>query len=314
MNMMRAVTISEYGGPEVLTSSELARPVAASDELLVRVVAIGINPIDWKLRQGYAKERIPLEMPAVLGGDVSGIVEQVGGAVSDFQVNDAVFAMRGLTGAYAEYVTVKTGCAAAKPATLTHVQAASVPLAALTAWQGLFDHGGLEQGQEVLIHAAAGGVGGFAVQLAKRAGARVTATASAGNAAFVRQLGADDVIDYRRCAFQAQLENLDLVLDLVGGNTTVRSLEVLRPGGKLVLAVPVDESTMAAAEQKQVTMLRMMAQPDGGQLRKIAALLDAGDLQTTIAATIPFPDFRTAHEMSATGRTRGKIVVEVVKT
>jgi NADPH:quinone reductase-like Zn-dependent oxidoreductase len=313
MTMMRAVTISEYGGPEVLTTREMARPVAASDELLIRVAAIGINPIDWKLREGYAKERIPLEMPAILGTDISGVVEQVGDDVRGFQINDPIFAMLGLSGAYAEYVTVKAIHAAPKPAALNHAQAASVPLAALTAWQGLFEHGGLEQGQAVLVHAAAGGVGGFAVQLAKHAGAQVTATTSSSNEAFVRKLGADNVIDYRQHAFEEQLDNMDLVLDLVGGDTTVRSLDVLRPGGTLVQVVPGDESVVDKAKQKQVTVMRMMAQPNGEQLKQIAALLDAGHLHTTIAATIPFPDFMAAHEMSQTGRTRGKIVVEVAK-
>ena len=218
----------------------------------------------------------------------SGVVAEVGAQVTDFSVGQPVFAMVGLLGAYAEYVAIKAAFAAPAPATLDGMQAASVPLAALTAYQALFEHGGLKAGQRALVHAAAGGVGGFAVQLARSAGAEVVGTASAANADYVRGLGAAAVIDYRSPDVDlASQGRFDLVLDLVGGDASLQSLRRMRPGGVMVGGVPPGEALQQQAAAAQVRVLGIQVHPDGRQLREIAALIDAGKVGTTIAAVYP---------------------------
>ena len=310
---MRAVRIHQYGGPEVLTLEDVPRPDVVDGEVLIAVHAIGINPIDWKLREGFARERIPLEMPVILGTDISGVVEAVGKGVTRFKVGDPVFSMVGLSGAYAQYVCVTEALVANKPKNLNHLEAASVPLAALTAWQALFVHDNLTAGQTVLIHAAAGGVGGFAVQLAKAKGARVVATASPPNHDYLRQLGADHLIDYHAGPFEQQLETLnidvDLVVDLVGGETTERSLGLLKTGGRLVQLVPSAAPIVDLAAQAGLQATYMTAQPNGDMLEQISQRFNASELVSNIAASFPFAEIAAAHEMSASGRTRGKIVL-----
>lgn len=309
MNTMKALRIHEYGGPEVLRLEDLPRPSPAADEVLIHVHAMSVNPVDWKLRSGQARKHLELPMPCILGGDISGIVEQTGGAVSGFKAGDAVYALLGLTGAYAQYVVAKAPIVALKPSIMNHTEAASVPLVALTAWQGLFEHGKLHHGQTVLVHAAAGGVGSFAVQFAKVSGARVIGTTSAMNADFVRSLGADDTIDYRSVAFEKQLSGVDLVLDLVGGENAERSIGVLKPGGVLVQIVPGSPATAQKAAAGSVKAIPVRVHPDGGQLREIAALIDAGKVKTSIAATFPLAEAGRAHELIKECHTRGKIVL-----
>lgn len=311
MSTTRAIRFHDYGGPEVMQLEEIPKPAPKDGEILVRVHAMGVNPVDWKIREGMVRARINVPLPAIPGGDLSGVVEAVGPGVAGLAVGQPVYAMIGLLGAYAEHVAIKAEMAAPKPASLDHVQAASVPLAALTAWQALFEHAGVKPGQRVLVHAASGGVGGFAVQLAKNAGAHVVGTASAANAEYVRGLGADEAVDYRQGAVPAHAGSFDVVFDLVGGETSLRSLEVLKKGGVHVGGVP----SPALAEKAGPAGIRVapvMVKPDGRALREIAALIDAGNVRTTIAAVYPLAEAGKAHDHSKTGHTRGKIVLQAV--
>jgi NADPH:quinone reductase-like Zn-dependent oxidoreductase len=308
---MRAIRFHDYGGPEVLKIDVVPRPAPKDDEILIHAQAWGVNPVDWKIREGHVRKRINIALPAIPGGDIAGVVAEVGAQVTDFSVGQAVFAMVGLLGANAEYVAVKAAFAAPAPATLDGIQAASVPLAALTAYQALFEHGGLQAGQRALVHAAAGGVGGFAVQLACSAGAEVVGTASAANADYVRGLGAAAVIDYRSPdADLGSQGRFDLVLDLVGGDASLQSLRALQPGGLTVGVAPPSEALQQHAAAAQVRVLRIQVHPDGRQLREIATMIDAGKVGTTIAAVYSMNQVGIAHEQSKTGHTRGKIVVQ----
>jgi NADPH:quinone reductase-like Zn-dependent oxidoreductase len=308
---MRAIRFHEYGGPEVMKLEELPRPVPKADEILVRVLGWGVNPVDWKIREGLARSRINLPLPLIPGGDLSGVVEELGSSASGASVGQPVFAFIGLLGAYAEIVAVKPGITAPKPRTLDHVQAASVPLAALTAWQALFEHAQLKSGQRVLVHAAAGGVGGFAVQFARHAGATVVGTASAANADYVRSLGAAEVIDYQKDSFTPYRGSFDVVFDLIGGETSLRSLELLRKGGIHIGGAPAP-ALAQQADSAGIRVKPMLVHPDGEQLREISGLIDAGRIRTTIAAVYPFDQAGAAHLQSKTGHTRGKIVLKAL--
>jgi NADPH:quinone reductase-like Zn-dependent oxidoreductase len=288
---------------------DIPRPSPAAGEVLVHVRAMGVNPVDWKLRSGAARKHMELPMPTILGGDIAGEIEQAGGGVTEFKAGDAVYAMIGLVGAYAQYVSVKASSVAPKPKTMSVVEAASVPLVALTAWQGLFEHGKLHHGQTVLVHAAAGGVGIFAVQFAKASGARVIGTTSTKNADFVKSLGADQTIDYKSVAFEKEVSGVDLVIDLLGGEIAERSIAVLKPGGVLISISPGSPATAEKAKAAKVTVMPVRVHPDGGQLREIASLIDAHKVKTSIAATFPLAETGRAHELSKEGHTRGKIVL-----
>ncbi|HEX2971235.1 MAG TPA: NADP-dependent oxidoreductase [Tepidisphaeraceae bacterium] len=236
MAIMKAVRIHRYGGPEVLICENAPIPSISDDEALVRVHAAGVNPVDWKIREGYLQSMLTYSFPLVIGWDLSGVVDRVGSRVTHLKPGDAVYSRPDIArdGAYAQYIAVRASELAHKPASLDDVHAAAVPLAALTAWQSLFDAASLSPGQTVLIHAAAGGVGSFAVQLAKWKGARVIGTASARNAEFLHNLGADQVIDYTIEHFDAVLHDVDVVFDTIGNETQRRSWRVLKPGGVLV--------------------------------------------------------------------------------
>lgn len=305
---MNAVRIHAYGGPEVLTYESAPRPAPQDGELLVRVHAVGINPVDWKMREGYMKDVWPVQFPLTIGFDVAGTVEEVGAGVTEFAPGDAVVAMT-MSGGYAEYAVLPASSAARKPQALGFVQAASLPVAALTAWQALFDHAELTAGQTVLIHAAAGGVGHLAVQFAKHKGARVIATASARNQDFVRSLGADEVVDYSADKFEDTARNVDVVLDTMGGDTQERSWGVLKPSGILVSIA--DESTDKNAQAHGKRGMMMHAGPNAAQLAEIAALVDAGAVKTEIERVLPLAEARQAHEISQAGHVRGKLVLQV---
>ncbi|MFA5110176.1 MAG: NADP-dependent oxidoreductase [Desulfobaccales bacterium] len=287
------------------------RPQASTGEVLLRVHAAGVNPIDWKVRAGHLKEWLHHRLPLIPGWDVSGIVEAVGPDVTAFKSGDAVYGMLdfGRNGAYAEYVAARTGDLARKPGSIDHIQAAAVPLAALTAWQSLFEVADLSPWHTVLIHAAAGGVGHFAVQLAKWKGAKVIGTASAGNESFLRELGADEVIDYRTTRFEEVGREVDVVLDTIGGDTQQRSWKVLKKGGILVATLGV--SSPAAAREHDVRGQGVSVHADVAQLTQIAALIDAGDLKPAVTTVLPLADAARAHELSQTGHVRGKIVLQV---
>jgi len=309
---MKAIRIHEYGGPDVLSIDEIPVPEPAADEVLIRVHATSVNPVDWKIREGLRKEKFPSKLPLTLGWDVSGVVEQVGEKVSIFRKGDEVYGRPDPTknGAYAEYIVVKANLLSIKPISIGHTEAASVPLAGLTAWQGLFDHGLLKEGQKVLIHAAAGGVGTYAVQFAKSKGAYVIGTASDQNIDFLKRLGADEVIDYNMDNFETILSDIDLVLDTIGGDTQLKSIEVLKTGGRLITTLAPEFVTEAKA--KNVNLIAYMAQSIPEQLAEIAKMIDAGKVKTIIDQVLPFTEARSAHIRSEEGHTRGKIVLQVI--
>ena len=305
---MKTIRIHQYGGPEVLAQVETQRPTPAHDEVLIKVRAASVNPIDWKLRAGHMKEVFPLIFPATLGWDISGTIEEAGGEVTQFKRGDEVYALV-TGGGYAEYAVAKATVVAKKPRTLDHVHAAAVPVAGLTAWQALFEVAQLRAGQKVLIHAAAGGVGNFAVQLAKAKGAYVIGTASSKNHPFLRDLGVDQAIDYQKTRFEDAVNEVDVVLDTVGGETQERSFKVLKKGGILVSLVqpPSQES----ATKYGVRALFYGGHASASDLAEIAKLIDGGKVKTVVETVLPLAEARRAHELSETGHARGKIVLKV---
>ncbi len=278
--------------------------------MLIRVVATSVNPVDWKIRKGYLKSMIPYEMPLIMGWDVSGVVERVGSAVTKFKPGDAVYSRPDIArnGAYAEYVAVRENEIAFKPATISHVEAASLPLVSITAWESLLTTAGLQKGQSVLIHAGAGGVGSIAVQLARATGAHVTATASAGKADLVRSLGANEVIDYRAQDFSAVARDMDVVFDTIGGDVQEKSWSVLKPGGMLVSITDPSEDR-ARAEGKRAAFV--FIEPNAVILTQLAGLVDAGQVRPLISAEYGLNDTARAQEASENGRATGKIVIYV---
>ncbi|MFF8835587.1 NADP-dependent oxidoreductase [Streptomyces sp. NPDC015130] len=306
---MRAVVVEQWGGPENLVERETERPEPGLNEVLVRVHAAGVNPVDWKTRAGGALIEWG-EVPAV-GWDVSGTVEAVGPGVGIFRPGDEVFGMPLFprqVGGYAEYVVAPARHLAPKPASLTHVEAAALPLAALTAWQALVDTADVRPGERVLVHAAAGGVGHFAVQIAKARGAYVIGTASAAKHDLVRELGADEVIDYREARFEDVVAGVDVVLDGLGGETARRSLAVLREGGRLI-TLPGPDDVPAAPDGVRAAWV--LVEPDHLGLREIAALVEQGRLRPVVDTVLPLAEAAKAHEIGERGRTTGKIVLTV---
>jgi NADPH:quinone reductase-like Zn-dependent oxidoreductase len=312
---MRAISQSEFGGPEVLREVDIPRPEPLPTEVLVRVVSAGVNPVDAKTRAGDGMAGMLGEPPFVLGWDVSGVVEEVGFGVHTVKPGDAVYGMPWFprqAGGFSEYVTAPSRHFAPKPSTVDHDTAAAVPLAGLTAWQILHDAVHIKAGQRVLIHAAAGGVGHLAVQFAKAAGAHVTGTASAAKHDWLRKIGADEVIDYRSTRFEDATADQDIVVDLIGGDNAIRSVQVTKPGG-IVVAVPggVSAELAAAAEERGVTAIPFLVEPDGHALTEIAALIDAGKVHVEVEQMYPLSEIKAAHERQESGRTRGKLVVRI---
>lgn len=312
MENMKAIRIHNYGGSEVLKFEDAPRPTPGSDEVLIKVYAAAVNPVDWKIRAGYLKERIRYSMPFIPGWDVSGVVEVTGSGVTRFKKGDEVYTRPEISrnGAYAEYIVVKESEVALKPTSIDHVHAAAIPLAALTAWQVLFDAAGLTKGQTVLIHAAAGGVGGFAVQLAKWKGARVIGTASGRNQSFLRELGVDDPIDYEKTKFEDAVHDVDVVFDTMGGETQQRSWKVLKKSGILVSIISPPSAEEAA--KHGVRPGYVFVQPNAAELGEIAKLVDSGKLKPVIETVLPLSEAKRAQELSEAGHTRGKIVLKVV--
>ena len=312
MESMKAVRIHEYGGPEVLRFEEVPRPQPAAGELLIRVHAAGVNPVDWKVREGYLKDLLPYSLPFIPGWDVSGTIEATGSGVTRFQKGDEVYSRPDIArdGAYATYIVVRESEVALKPRSVDHVHAAAIPLAALTAWQALFDAAGLSAGQKVLIHAAAGGVGSFAVQLAKWKGAHVIGTASQRNQSLLRELGVDEPIDYQNTHFDDVVHDVDAVLDTVGGDTQHRSWRVLKKGGILVSILSPPSEEEAAKHGARTGYV--FVQPNSVQLTEIAKLVDAGKVKPVVETILPLAEARKAQELSQTRHARGKIVLKVV--
>lgn len=304
-DMIRALRLLRFGGPDGVEIDHVARPEAIDDEVVVRVVAASLNPVDYKIRDGQYPPVTSEMLPLVMGRDLAGTVETCGVAASGLKVGDPVFAMlHPDRGAFAERVTVRATEMTGVPAGLDLATAAAVPLAALTAWQGLFDHGRLSAGQTVLIHGAAGGVGHFAVQFARHAGARVIATAGPDDVDFVAELGADTVVDYRNEDFEDEAKDVDLVYDLIGGETQARSWAVIRSGG--ILVSTVGPPAGAPADRRGVGY---HAAPNPAQLGQIGALIAAGDITVHIAARFAFDDYAAAFAQLEHGHGRGKIIL-----
>jgi len=309
---MKAVRIHEFGGPEVLSIDEIPVPQPAPDEVLIKVHATSVNPVDWKIREGQRKEKFPVKLPLTLGWDVSGTIEALGEKVSAFRKGDEVYGRPDPTknGAYAEYIVVKANIISLKPTSIGHTEAAAVPLAGLTAWQALFDHGLLKAGQKILIHAAAGGVGTYAIQFAKWKGAFVIGTASSANIDFLKRLGADVVIDYKMEDFETVLSDIDLVLDTIGGETQLKSLNILNAGGRVITTLMPE--FVAEAKAKNIHLIGFTAQSIPDQLVEIATLIDSGKVKPVIEKVLPFTSARQAQTESEQGHTRGKIVLQVI--
>lgn len=313
MSTMKAVRIHEFGDPSVLRYEDAPIPQPAEGEVLIRVRAAGVNPVDWKTRAGRGvAKRLEAPFPLILGWDVSGVVKEVGAGVTQFKAGDEVFGLVRFPqagGAYAEYTAAPASHLTFKPRTLDHIHAAALPLASLTAWQALFEAAQLEAGQRVLIHAAAGGVGHIAVQLARWRGAYVIGTASTRNVEFVQQLGASEVIDYETASFEQYVHEVDVVFDPLAGEVRERSWQVLKKGGVLVSIL--GEPAAGAAAAYGVRAAYVLVRPEASQLAQIAALVDEGHLKPVVDTVYPLEKAASAHEHLERGHLRGKIVLQV---
>lgn len=332
---MKAFVVDRYGRRNGVRAGDMPVPELREDDVLIQIYAAGVNPLDSKIRDGEFKLILPYRLPLILGNDVAGIVVRVGSRVRRFKAGDEVYARppKDRIGTFAEFIAINEDAVALKPETLSMEEAASIPLVGLTAWQALIERGQLKRGQKVLIHAGSGGVGTFAVQLAKHLGATVATTASAANAGLMKQLGADIIIDYRKDDFAAVLKDCDVVLDTQGGNTLEKSLQVLKPGGKLIgIAGPPDPDfaremgaswllktvmwflsyrIRKAAKRRDVCYSFLFMRADGGQLAQIARLVDAGAIRPVIDRIFAFESTREALAYVETGRAKGKVVIKI---
>jgi len=313
MANMKAVRFHAYGGPEVLVYEDAPKPEPAAGEVVVKVHATSVNPIDWKIRAGHMKGFREYPLPFILGWDVSGVIESCGADVTQWKPDDEVYGRpdSARNGAYAEYIAVREGDLARKPAKLDHVHSAAIPLAGLTAWQALFDTAELRAGQKVLIQAAAGGVGHFAVQFAKLKGLYVAGTASGRNQDYLKQLGCDLPINYETNPFEDVVHDFDAVIESMGGEVRKRSWKVLKRGGMMVCLIgppPAEEDAKVHGVRAAIIWGQMKAD----QLAEIADLADAGRVHSEIAAVFPLREAAQAHKMSETEHVRGKIVLQVI--
>ncbi|MEH2287348.1 NADP-dependent oxidoreductase [Nostoc sp.] len=311
MATMKAIRIHAYGGAENLKYDEVPRPEPQAGQVLIQVYAAGVNPIDWKIREGFFQQISDYSLPVIAGADVAGVVASVGDGVTTLQPGQAVYgtADMALSGAYAEYAVGYADAIAPKPKTLDYIHAASVPIVAITAWQALFDGANLQPEQSVLIHGGAGGVGRYAIQLAKWKRARVIATASAANLDDLRNLGADQAIDYASQPFEQQVKDVDVVLDLVGGETQARSWQIIRPGGVLVSTLSVPESGIPQGIKAVPVFANLRA---NSQIQQIAQLIDDGQIKVSIEQVFELAEAAKAQEVSQHGHPRGKLVLQVV--
>ena len=311
---MKAIILKEAGGPENLVITDVALPVPQKGEVLIKVKAISINPVDIKTRKGLALyNTLKDDQPVILGWDVAGEVVEAGEDVTLLEEGDEVFGMVNFPGhgrAYAEYVVAPAAQLAEKPELVSTQEAAAGTLAALTAWQVLIDEAKLQAGEKILIHAAAGGVGHFAVQIAKYLGAHVTGTASESNYDFVKELGADEFVDYTNEKFEDTVKDMDVVFDIVGGNNPLRSVNVLKEGGRLVaIAGGITEEVKQLAESRKIKAWPYLVKSNGDDMEQIAELMEAGTIKAYIFKEYTFEEMAEAHLQIETGKTRGKIVV-----
>jgi NADPH:quinone reductase-like Zn-dependent oxidoreductase len=307
---MKAIVINAYGDEDVLDYVDVERPEPKADEILVKVHVAAVNPADWKIRDGMG-ERFGFKFPLILGGDIAGTIEAVRDGIENFKKGDAVYGMTlsSLSGGYAEYAVTKADAIALKPESINFEEAAAIPIGALTAWQAMFDLAHLSSGQRILITGASGGVGSMAVQLAKAKGAFVIGTASGKNEQFVRDLGADEFVDYTRQPFEEVVKDVDVVFDTVGDDTLERAFQTLKKGGFLVSSVeaPSEEK----ARELSIESARVFCKPSAQQLAEINRLIDEGKLKIHIETILPLTEVKKAHQLSQSGRTRGKIVLQV---
>ena len=308
---MKAIVIHEYGGPEVLKYEDVPRPEPKEDQILIRVIAAGVNPVDGMIRSGMFAKDGNRAFPIILGGDVAGVVEKVGSKITKFKAGDPVFAYVSLddSGGYAQYALVTEREAALKPKSLSYVEAAAVPIVALTAWQALIDTARLSEGQTVLIHGGSGGVGTFAIQIAKAGGAKVIATASSAKQDLLKELGADVAIDYTKQKFEEIARVVDVVLDSVGKDTLARSYGVVKKGGFIVtLVARIDQAEL---DNYGIRGASLSVEPNSHELAEIGKLIDEKKIKVVVSQTFPLSEARKAQEQAATGHTRGKIVLKV---
>jgi NADPH:quinone reductase-like Zn-dependent oxidoreductase len=309
--MMKAVVIHAYGGPEVLKLEDVARPEPKEDEVLIRVVAASVNPVDAAIRKGYLAQVIGDKLPLIPGMDVAGVIEKAGAKMGKFKAGDPVYAFFTLAseGGDAEFVLAKENEVAPKPKSLTYAQAAAVPAAGSTAWKALVETANLSAGQTALIHGGSGGVGHFAIQIAKARGARVIATASTANQDLLKQMGADVVIDYTKTKFEDVAKDVDVVLDAVGEDTLKRSYGVVKKGGIIVSIV--DDPDKAALDAHGIRGISIRTDPNAGTLEELTRLIDAKKVTPVVSQVLPLSEVVKAHEQIATRHTRGKIVLQV---
>lgn len=308
---MKAAVIERYGGADVLEIRDMPMPVVGDHDLLIEVYAASVNPVDWKVREGYLKERVHHKFPLIPGWDVAGIVKAAGSRAALFKAGDRVFSRTDIArnGTYAEYVAVDEGLVALMPDNVSFSEAAAVPLACQTAWQALVETTQVKQGDRVLVHAASGGVGSFAVQIAKYKGAHVAATCGAANTALVKSLGADEVIDYAVTDFSEALHDFDIVLDTIGGEVYRRSFNIVKKGGTVISLLEQPDEALAKA--RGVKAEYVFLQPDGKRLSLIASLLGKGSIKPVIGLVLPLEEVRKAHTISQSHHSKGKIVLKV---
>ena len=308
---MRAVRIHQYGGTETLTLENIEKPVINDDDILIQVKSAAINPVDWKIREGYLQTFIPYQLPVTLGWDVAGIVTEVGSKVSEFSVGDEVFSRPAIhrDGSYADFIAVKADEAVLKSSKLDFSEAAALPLAGITAWQCLVDVANVEADQRVLVHAGAGGVGHLAIQIAKAKGATVIATASAANQALLKEFGADQAVDYTKAPLNEQIEPVDIVIDTLGGDVQKLSWGLLKQGGIMVSIVEQPDEALAKSHQARGAFV--FIEPSSRILKELNGLVEADQLKPLIEQHFTLETIVEAHLQSQSGRTRGKIVLDI---
>ena len=332
---MKAFILDRYGSNDGVRAGEMPDPEMHDDDVLVQIHAASVNPVDLKIRDGKLKLVLPYRLPFVLGNDLAGVVVRVGSGVRRFKPGDEVYARpdKDRIGAFAEFISIREDAVAIKPKRLTMEEAASIPLVGLTAWQALIERANLQRGQKVLIHAGSGGVGTFAIQLAKHVGAIVATTTSTANLEWVKRLGADIVIDYKKDDFETMLHDYDAVLDTLGGETLEKSLRVLKPGGKLIsISGPPDPDfakeigatwivglamrllsyrIRRSAKRHHVSYSFLFMRPSGDQLREIGSLIDSGAIRPVVDRVFPFESTKEALAYVEKGRAKGKVIVKV---
>lgn len=310
---MKAIVIEEYGSADQLVERDVPTPEIKESQVLVELHATSINPVDWKVREGYLKDNLPFQFPVILGWDAAGIVKKVGESVTGFSVGDKVFARPATNpnGTYAEYVAVDSNLLAPMPENVSYAEAASIPLVGETAWTALAEIAKIKEGDKVLIHAGAGGVGSLAIQIAKSFGATVASTASSDNEDYLKDLGVDVFIDYKKQDFESELDDYDIVFDTMGGEIQEKSFNVLKKGGIIVSITNPPSEELAKA--KEVKTGYFFLEPNGKRLAKLGELMKNNQLKATIGSQFPFSEngLREAHRLSETHHAKGKIVINI---